>query len=84
MSENKNLASQDMEALIAQLPLHEQERLMEQVNDYKAALEREKCQESFMAFVKKMWPGFIHGRHHAVVAKAFEEIASGKIKRLAI
>jgi predicted phage terminase large subunit-like protein len=37
-----------------------------------------------MAFVKKMWPGFIHGRHHAVVAKAFEEIASGKIKRLAI
>jgi hypothetical protein len=27
-----------------------------------------------------MWPGFIHGRHHAVVAKAFEEIASGKIK----
>ena len=84
MSENKKLAPQDMEALVAQLPLHEQEKLMQQVAEYRAALEREKCQESFMAFVKKMWPGFIHGRHHAVVAKAFEEIASGKIKRLAI
>ena len=48
------------------------------------AVEREKCQNSFMAFVKKMWPGFIHGRHHAVVAKAFEDVAAGKIKRLAI
>jgi predicted phage terminase large subunit-like protein len=37
-----------------------------------------------MAFVKTMWPGFIHGRHHAVVAKKFEEIASGKLKRLII
>jgi len=33
---------------------------------------------------QKMWPGFIHGRHHAVLAKKFEDIASGKIKRLAI
>lgn len=74
----------ELENLIAQLPAHEQEQLMAQVADYKAALEREQCQASFMAFVKKMWPGFIHGRHHAVVAKAFEEIASGKIKRLAI
>jgi predicted phage terminase large subunit-like protein len=31
-----------------------------------------------------MWPGFIHGRHHAVLAKKFEDVASGKIKRLAI
>ena len=85
MSEkNKKVAPQDMEALIGQLPLHEQEKLLSQVAEYKAALEREKCQESFLAFVRKMWPGFIHGRHHAVVAKAFEEIASGKIKRLAI
>ena len=81
---NEKFAPQDLEALVAQLPIHEQEKLMEQVAEYKAALEREKCQASFMAFVKKMWPGFIHGRHHVVVAKAFEDIASGKLKRLAI
>lgn len=74
----------DIENLIEQLPAEEQTKLLEQVAIYKSALEREQCQKSFMAFVKKMWPGFIHGRHHAVVAKAFEDIASGKIKRLAI
>lgn len=73
-----------IEQLLAKLPPGDQERLIEQLNEYKQAVEREKCQDSFMAFVKKMWPGFIHGRHHAVMAKAFEDIASGKLKRLAI
>lgn len=74
----------ELEELIGQLPAAEQEKLLQQVSEYKLALEREKCQGSFLAFVKKMWPGFISGRHHAVVAKAFEDVAAGKIKRLAI
>jgi hypothetical protein len=73
-----------IEALINRLPPGDQEKLLAQLDDYKRAIEREKCQESFMAFVKKMWPGFIHGRHHAVLAKKFEDVANGKIKRLAI
>jgi predicted phage terminase large subunit-like protein len=72
------------ESVLDKLPAHELEKLKRQVAEYKTALEREKCQESFMPYVKKMWPGFIHGRHHAVLAKKFEDIASGKIKRLAI
>jgi predicted phage terminase large subunit-like protein len=84
VSENKNLAPPDMETLIAQLPIHEQEKFLHQMDEYRRALEREKCQESFMAYVKKMWPGFIHGRHHAVLAKKFEGVANGTIKRLAI
>ena len=73
-----------LDDLIGRLGPAEQEKLLQQVADYKAALEREKCQKSFISFVKKMWPGFISGRHHAVVAKAFEDVAEGKIKRLAI
>jgi hypothetical protein len=77
---NKKIAPPtEIEKLIAALPIDEQEKLLSQVADYKSALEREQCQKSFMAFVKKMWPGFIHGRHHAVVAKAFEDIAAGKL-----
>jgi len=72
------------QSLLESLPPHELEKLKRQVGEYKIALEREKCQDSFMSYVKKMWPGFIHGRHHAVLAKKFEDIASGKIKRLAI
>lgn len=73
-----------IEELISKLPAGEQEKFLHQMDEYRRALEREKCQESFMAYVKKMWPGFIHGRHHAVLAKKFEGVANGTIKRLAI
>ena len=74
----------DLSELISQLPMAEQEKLLEQVTQYKDAIKREKAQKSFMAFVHEMWPGFIHGRHHALMAKKFEEIAEGKLKRLII
>jgi predicted phage terminase large subunit-like protein len=74
----------DLSELISKLPPAEQEKLLEQVSQYKDAVVREKAQKSFMAFVKEMWPGFIHGRHHAIMAKKFEEIAEGKLKRLII
>ncbi len=73
-----------LDDLVASLSPSDQEKLLQQVQDYKDALDREKCQKSFMAYVKKMWPGFIHGRHHALMAKKFEEIAEGKLKRLII
>ena len=74
----------DLSELISKLPANEQEKLLEQVSQYKDAVTREKAQKSFMAFVNEMWPGFIHGRHHALMAKKFEEIAAGKIKRLIV
>jgi predicted phage terminase large subunit-like protein len=66
------------------LPAAEQAKLFEDVAQYKGALTREKAQVDFMAFVKEMWPGFIHGRHHALMAKKFQDIADGKLKRLII
>ena len=74
----------DIDKLIATLPAADQEKFLNQVMEYKDAITREKAQKSFMAFVHEMWPGFIHGRHHALMAKKFEEIASGKLKRLII
>jgi len=62
----------------------EQAMVLEQVREYDNALLREEGIEDFMRFVTTMWPGFIHGRHHAVMAKKFEDIANGKIKRLII
>lgn len=74
----------NLDALLAKLPLHEQESLLAQVQTYREAVDREKAQKSFMAYVKMMWPGFVSGRHHAVMGKKFEEIAEGKLKRLII
>lgn len=74
----------DLAAMISKLPENEQQKLFSQMGAYKEAIEREKAQADFMSFVKMMWPSFIHGRHHALMAKKFEEIASGKLKRLII
>ena len=69
---------------ISKLPINEQEAFFSQLAEYDASVKREKAQSDFAAFVKEMWPGFIDGRHHKVMAKKFEEIASGKLKRLII
>ena len=45
---------------------------------------KEKCRESFMPFVKEMWSAFIAGRHHKIMADAFERVANGSLKRLII
>jgi predicted phage terminase large subunit-like protein len=37
-----------------------------------------------MEFVKKVWPTFIGGRHHSRMARAFERVANGELKRLII
>ena len=34
-----------------------------------AQLEKnEKCQDDFLTFVKTVWPDFIDGRHHRIIA----------------
>ena len=43
-----------------------------------------RAQLNFMEFVKAVWPGFILGRHHKIMAEKFEAVARGEIKRLAI
>tara|TARA_R110000868_G_scaffold102699_3_gene282999 strand:+ start:899 stop:2389 length:1491 start_codon:yes stop_codon:yes gene_type:complete len=73
-----------LEDLIDKLEPAEYEKFMADVMEYKTALGRELAQKSFMEYVKLMWPGFIHGRHHAVMAKKFEAIADGSLKRLII
>jgi predicted phage terminase large subunit-like protein len=70
--------------MIASLPEGERAGLLEMAQQYSDALMREKCHKNFLEFVKAMWPGFIFGRHHSVMAKKFEEIAAGKLKRLII
>jgi len=69
---------------IALLPVNEQESFFDELDEYRASLLREEAQADFLKFVHSMWPGFINGRHHKVMAKKFEEIASGKVKRLII
>jgi len=43
-----------------------------------------KIQSDFLSFVKHIWPDFIQGYHHTVVAKKFNDLSTGKIKRLIV
>ena len=38
----------------------------------------------FLTFVKHMWPDFIEGSHHKIIAKKFNQLESGEIKRLIV
>ena len=66
------LSTSDMEMLLAEL-----ERLEELKH-------KQATHEKFMKFVNAVWPTFIGGRHHAKMAKAFERVARGELKRLII
>jgi len=44
----------------------------------------EECQKDFLTFVRSMWPQFITGRHHEIIADKLSRVASGELKRLII
>jgi predicted phage terminase large subunit-like protein len=74
----------NIEEIIKGLPPEEQSALMLMAKDYVDSLGREKAQTDFMEFVHQMWPGFVNGPHHKIMAKKFQDIADGKLKRLII
>ena len=41
-------------------------------------------QTDFLSFVKHMWPDFIEGAHHKIIADKFNQLSKGKIKRLIV
>ena len=74
----------NIEELVAKLPPEEQADFLVTAREYVDSKKREKGQKDFMAFVHAMWPGFVNGRHHKVMAQKFQDIADGKLKRLII
>ena len=44
----------------------------------------EDARQHFLSFVKMVWPDFIPGAHHQIMAEAFEDVAAGKCDRLII
>ena len=67
-----DLSPEDIKDLVAKLDPAMYESFLEELETYQSAVVREKAQNDFMEYVKLMWPGFIHGRHHALMAKKFE------------
>ena len=43
-----------------------------------------RAKDDFLSFVKCVWPDFIEGSHHRHIAKKFNDLATGKLKRLIV
>ncbi len=70
----------DYEAMIPLVGLDQRKKIQRLLDLDKA----ERCRESFVFFVSQMWPVFISGKHHQIMADAFERVARGELKRLII
>ena len=66
------------------LAVDEKREILGLIEELNLARMREGAQGDFLGFVKEVWPAFIEGDHHRVMADAFNRIASGELKRLVI
>ena len=81
------MSPQQLQDLLKKLPNIPEAHLRSLYADlaqHEMVKERENAKNSFMNFVNKVWPNFIEGAHHKKMARAFEKVASGKLKRLII
>ena len=45
---------------------------------------RESCRDSFMEYIRHIWPSFIEGEHHRLIADKLTRVAKGELKRLIV
>ena len=69
---------------IDKLPPDAQKEFLKLAMKLNEKTKQSKVHDSFLDFVKHVWPEFIEGKHHKKIADKFNQIASGKIKRLII
>ena len=45
---------------------------------------QDKAKDSFMEYIRYIWPGFIEGDHHRLIADKLTRVAKGELKRLIV
>ena len=75
---------QNLLKMLPNLPEAQLRDLYASLEEHEVLQKRENAASNFMDFVHKVWPTFIDGAHHARMARAFERVARGEVKRLII
>jgi predicted phage terminase large subunit-like protein len=75
---------QELLSRVDELPEDTLREVTDLANSISTFEKRETSQTKFIPFVREMWPSFIEGPHHRIMADAFERVAAGKLKRLVI
>jgi len=84
MSAASQVSLQDIPKVLHKLSEADLRALEAQLIKLETLKKREVAQTKFIKFVEKVWPTFISGRHHKIMADAFERVANGELKRLII
>jgi predicted phage terminase large subunit-like protein len=69
---------------IRKLPQDRQDELLALLEELSTGRQKENARHFFLPFVKTMWPGFIEGTHHKIIAELFDEVVQGKKSRVII
>jgi predicted phage terminase large subunit-like protein len=69
---------------ISKLPADVRKKFLQLQVLYAEKRIQNKAKSDFLSFVKCVWPEFIEGAHHRHISKKFNDLATGKIKRLII
>jgi len=80
----ENISLKDIPKVLPLLSEAEQQKLLAELDHLEKLKKRKLSREKFLAFVKEVWPTFIGGKHHAIMAEAFERVARGECKRLIV
>ena len=81
------MSPQELQNLLKILPTLPESQLRDlyvSLEEHEAVSKRERAATNFMSFVKKVWPSFVEGAHHKRMARAFERVARGELKRLIV
>jgi predicted phage terminase large subunit-like protein len=84
---NQNLTPEQLFKLRQALPAmpdKQKRRTLELLKTYDAQMTQNLSKESFLDFVKHVYPGYKVGPHHLKLAQIFEDIANGKKKRVIV
>jgi predicted phage terminase large subunit-like protein len=66
------------------MPEKQKRRTLELIKVYEAGLTQDLAKNSFLDFVKHVYPGYKVGPHHLKLAQIFEDIAKGLKKRVIV
>lgn len=79
-----SLPTRERQTLLASIPVSEQAELLELVEKQQQTRRISNAQGDFLEFVKACWDIFVPGKHHEIMADAFNRVMRGELKRLII
>jgi predicted phage terminase large subunit-like protein len=74
----------DLFKQLSLLPQHKQVELLNLVNELERVRSLDGARKKFLPFVKYLWPDFVEGGHHRIIAKLFDDVVEGRKKRVII